>query len=331
MRAVASEAPTTPHPRVEYRAVCRGPAVAPTLSRSIRYLIPRQRLPAAQPCPTAHRRPTPLSHTKPHGAGRRRHTKAARSPVGMSRFGRALALVLALAIAAHRATAHPTRCGTPLLKPTARQAACAHAVFAATPAQTRGPFYLEPPTRRNLTAGGRSGVPLQLTLRVRDRECQAFPAGVRVGIWSAGSDGSYSGFEADGARNATLGDYGRGAQVTNDTGSVTFDTVVPSFYEGRVPHVHVLVEYDGGASELATQLYFPSSAIDRVHSAYGRGPGEATYLNDVVLKGDKEVLAALTLDVRDGGADDGLAATFVIAVDTMGTAASAYYDGCADS
>jgi protocatechuate 3,4-dioxygenase beta subunit len=68
--------------------------------------------------------------------------------------------------------------------------------------------------------------------------------------------------------------YGRGLQVTDDMGIVSFDTIFPGHYTGRAPHIHVAVHVDGTHEEeadgssvnstsvsMAAQIYFDQQVI----------------------------------------------------------------------
>jgi protocatechuate 3,4-dioxygenase beta subunit len=123
---------------------------------------------------------------------------------------------------------------TPMLLRSSRQMACVSSLFKQTASQTEGPYYHKAPTRANITEG-KPGVPLALTIAMKNRDCSPFPSGSRVSIWHADAVGAYSGFltapDGDGViTNATGSSFLRGEQLSNDDGQVTFYTIVPGWY-----------------------------------------------------------------------------------------------------
>jgi NAD(P)-dependent dehydrogenase (short-subunit alcohol dehydrogenase family) len=68
----------------------------------------------------------------------------------------------------------------------------------------------------------------------------------------------------------------RGQQITDEAGSVEFQTIVPGWYTPRTLHIHVRVS-QGGKSLLGTEPYFPDDFTASVQSKppylrRGRGP-----------------------------------------------------------
>lgn len=119
---------------------------------------------------------------------------------------------------------------------------------AATHRQTAGPFFVpDSPERMNLAADDPEGEPLALQGCVLDLECHPVP-GTIVDLWQADHTGAYD----------TAGFRLRGHQITGESGTFAFSTVVPGRYPGRTPHLHVRVQPPGGRL-LTTQLYLPSA------------------------------------------------------------------------
>jgi protocatechuate 3,4-dioxygenase beta subunit len=173
-----------------------------------------------------------------------------------------------------------------------------------------GPYRPDPAMRRRDITEGRRGVPLTLRLAVRDTAGTRAPVpGAVVEIWHCDAWGYYSGYakaypggevpaaddeDGSGADPAT---YLRGHQLAGRDGTVGFATIVPGWYAGRAPHIHVSVRT--GPVSHTGQLFFDDALIERVHalSPYTRhtGGGPAALADDPVYGG--------------GGARDGLLRT----------------------
>jgi protocatechuate 3,4-dioxygenase beta subunit len=130
--------------------------------------------------------------------------------------------------------AHTCPHDTPTLRLTARQATCVSSMFAPTPTQVEGPFYLTSPVRADITEG-RVGAPLRVTVAVKDRNCRSLSAGTRVAIWHADSKGVYSGFRSKPDNEGKIFDergttFLRGELAVDEDGKAVFDTIVPGWY-----------------------------------------------------------------------------------------------------
>jgi protocatechuate 3,4-dioxygenase beta subunit len=89
---------------------------------------------------------------------------------------------------------------------------------------------------------------------------------------------------------------------------VTFRTIVPGWYTPRAVHVHVRA-FVSARDMITTQLYFPQSLINRVHSTKepykARGVSIYTNENDILIRpedilkvsarGDGSLYATMTL------------------------------------
>ena len=141
-----------------------------------------------------------------------------------------------------------------------------------TPEQEAGPYALLSPVRSDIRED-RTGLIYDLDIQVVDaNSCKAIP-GVKVEIWHCDTEGNYSGYPTgiskkpfdtiaslitskDGhvepSNNET---YLRGLQEADANGTVSFTTIFPSWYELRMPHIHLRVALDD-TTLLTTQLYF---------------------------------------------------------------------------
>jgi Dioxygenase len=177
-----------------------------------------------------------------------------------------------------------------------------------SPQQTEGPYFVAAaPNRSNITSDPsdgtvQQGIPLQLVIHVYKinnnpgntssnittltttsaaaanvgsnnnniLSCIPFK-GARVDIWHANPQGLYSGISQIGTEGKM---YLRGYQITDDNGTVKFNTVYPGWYEGRAIHIHVLVRsFDGratgGSNETfhwTSQMYLNNSLNQQVHT-----------------------------------------------------------------
>jgi protocatechuate 3,4-dioxygenase beta subunit len=144
---------------------------------------------------------------------------------------------------------------------------------ALTPDSGEGPFYFDPELVRIDIAEGAEGAPLSLDISVvRERDCAVLD-GARVDVWHADGVGLYSGYERQpgvgggiptDARGQT---YLRGTQFTDREGRVHFDTVYPSWYGGRTPHVHFKV-FLSDREVVASQIFFPDEFNDEVFERF---------------------------------------------------------------
>jgi len=141
-----------------------------------------------------------------------------------------------------------------------------------TPESNDGPFYYRSSPRRRAIAEGRRGVPLKLRITVANalHPGDACPplSDALVDVWHADADGMYSNVGADLQIENTVGQtFMRGHQVTDASGQVEFDSVVPGWEIGRnvvrATHVHVKVFHENKV--ITTQLYFPNQFLDDLY------------------------------------------------------------------
>ena len=141
-----------------------------------------------------------------------------------------------------------------------------------TPQQTEGPYFVDNMPNRSAigsdTSSGslQEGIPLNLTINVYDVDdgtCRPI-SDAQVDIWHANYQGVYSGVESYTGTN-----FLRGYQITNDNGTVQFNTIYPGWYEGRAIHIHVKVRTFEGSNETfewTSQFYLPNSINEHVHA-----------------------------------------------------------------
>lgn len=131
--------------------------------------------------------------------------------------------------------------------------------------------------RRDITSsfggptGKAEGVPLTVTMMLKDMDTSKALVGAAVYLWHADRDGRYSMYST----GVTGENYLRGVQVTDASGSVTFTTIFPGCYDGRWPHIHFEVYRDqaaatsGGQIMKTSQIALPKSACDEAYAQTG--------------------------------------------------------------
>lgn len=112
-----------------------------------------------------------------------------------------------------------------------------------------GPFYSPgSPEKSSLIEEGMPGVPILIFGRVFDQDCNPIP-GAKLDFWLADVNGEY---DNDGYRL-------RGHLFTDDKGNYALESIEPTPYTGRPPHIHVKVFAPDSNELLTTQMYFTGS------------------------------------------------------------------------
>jgi protocatechuate 3,4-dioxygenase beta subunit len=115
------------------------------------------------------------------------------------------------------------------------------------------------------------GVPLTVTLTVRNATTGDALAGAAIYLWHCDRDGNYSLY----SQPLTNENYLRGVQELDANGSATFTTVFPACYVGRWPHIHFEVYSDvdtavaAGPIVKTSQLALPKETCDAVYATPG--------------------------------------------------------------
>lgn len=184
---------------------------------------------------------------------------------------------------------------------------------------TEGPFFVRSEVRKDIRED-RQGKEMTVRLRfANSTDCRPVE-GATVEIWHCDADGAYSGYPEDLARDAfgsavffirntqegtehiaptTEKRFLRGAQVTDADGVCEFTSIVPGWYEGRCPHIH-LKAFVGSKDVFTSQLYFTESFTKRVYTSLdpyaAHGDSPYTHKNDIVIAGSKGGLEGVILD-----------------------------------
>ena len=189
------------------------------------------------------------------------------------------------------------------------------------PELTVGPYFVDKQLDRSdirvePTSGvARGGLPLALAFNVNqiaNGRCAPL-AGAMVDVWHCDADGVYSGVADQMVGFNTVGQkFLRGYQVTDGKGVARFTTIYPGWYQGRATHIHAEVTING-ASRKVTQIAFPESVNNAVHTAgvyASRGTNPMSNTADGIFADS----LGSELVTPTGSASAGYAATFQIAI-----------------
>ena len=170
----------------------------------------------------------------------------------------------------------------------------------------------------NGATGVAAGVPLTIRLQLVNANAScASLAGYAIYLWHCDRDGLYSLYSS----GVTAQNYLRGVQETDSTGSLSFTTIFPGCYAGRMPHVHFevypsLARAAAASNRIKTsQFTFPLATLNEVYTASGytssvRNLAQISYATDNVFSdGTSLQMAGVT-----GNATDGYIVTLTIGV-----------------
>lgn len=167
-------------------------------------------------------------------------------------------------------------------------------------------------------SGTAAGVPLTIKLNIINANASCGTGGgMAVYLWHCDRSGNYSLYSS----GVTNQNYLRGVQEANASGEVTFTTIFPGCYDGRMPHVHFevypsLAKSSSAANRIKTsQFTFPMATLTEVYANSGYSASVSnlariSYATDNVFSdGYSLQLASVT-----GNATDGYVATLTLAV-----------------
>jgi protocatechuate 3,4-dioxygenase beta subunit len=187
---------------------------------------------------------------------------------------------------------------------------------AVTPEGEIGPYFSDDSdsrfNRTNITANLdgsniQEGIPFTLTITVIDVDAGCVPyANAQVDIWHCNTAGIYS---DQAAESTTTEQWLRGYQMTDAKGQVTFNTVIPGWYQGRATHIHLRVRstYSTASSTSdgtnTTQLFFDQTFIDTLDTTVtpysAEGKNNTTNAGDHVFSGETKGANLLSLVGND--------------------------------
>lgn len=198
------------------------------------------------------------------------------------------------------------------------------------PAQTGGPFYIDPEFERSDIRESLPGLPMKLKIKVMGvKNCLPIPNAV-VNIWHCNQEGVYSTFGKvyNNPKDASKETWLRGYQMTNAQGECEFLTNFPGWYIGRATHIHFDIHLgflpggpiNGRADKTSTfksQMYVPDDLRAKVYNdieSYTLGDNPKDNADDLILNG----ASGLLLDFDESDYPNSLEATFCVAIDREG-------------
>jgi len=166
--------------------------------------------------------------------------------------------------------------------------------------------------------GVAAGVPIKVVIKLVNvnGSCAAL-SGYAIYLWHCDALGRYSMYSS----GATSENYLRGVQSTDSTGQVSFQTIYPGCYSGRMPHMHFEVYRDANtatsfSNKLKTsQLAFPNDISSAVY-ATSTYTGSAANLAKISFATDNVFSDGVTLELVTitGDVTSGYTATITVGI-----------------
>ncbi|MFY0572734.1 intradiol ring-cleavage dioxygenase [Archangium lansingense] len=166
------------------------------------------------------------------------------------------------------------------------------------------------------STGTAAGVPLTVKLTLVNSNGSCAPlSGYAIYLWHCDRDGKYSMY------NLTNENYLRGVQETDSEGTVSFTTIFPGCYSGRMPHIHfevypsVAKATSSGNKLKTSQLALPVEACNAAYATTGYSASvtnlsRISFAQDNVFSDGTELqLASVT-----GSVDAGYVATLLVGI-----------------
>ncbi|MYN03764.1 intradiol ring-cleavage dioxygenase [Pseudoduganella sp. DS3] len=170
----------------------------------------------------------------------------------------------------------------------------------------------------NGASGTAGGIPLTIKLKIVNANAGCGAAGsFTVYLWHCDREGRYSLY----SQGVTEQNYLRGVQAADADGNLTFTSIFPGCYDGRMPHVHFEVfrsqaQSSSAANRIKTsQFTFPLATMNEAYATAGYA-SSASNLSRISFASDNIFSDgyALQLAAVSGNATDGYVATLTIAV-----------------
>jgi protocatechuate 3,4-dioxygenase beta subunit len=165
--------------------------------------------------------------------------------------------------------------------------------------------------RTSVAPGSATAAGIKTTLKLQivnvGASC-ASAAGAAVYLWHCDRDGNYSMY----ASGLTSENYLRGVQEADSTGTVTFTTIFPGCYSGRMPHIHFevypsLAKAASASNRIKTsQFTFPMTTLNEAYattaySTSSRNLASMSYATDNVFSdGTSLQMASVSGDPVNG-------------------------------
>ncbi|KQV59351.1 MULTISPECIES: intradiol ring-cleavage dioxygenase [unclassified Duganella] len=170
----------------------------------------------------------------------------------------------------------------------------------------------------NGASGTAAGIPLTIKLKIINANNSCGAAGeFAVYLWHCDREGRYSLYSS----GVTDQNYLRGVQGADANGDLSFTTIFPGCYDGRMPHVHFevyrsLAQSSSASNRIKTsQFTFPMATLNQVYatSAYSSSASNLSrisYATDNIFSDGY----SLQLGTMSGNVADGYVVTLTVAV-----------------
>ena len=179
------------------------------------------------------------------------------------------------------------------------------------PTETAGPFPLDLTANttffRSDIRESKTGVRLNVKIKVLGEDNCGVMQNVRVNIWHCDKDGLYSGYDTTNNLGQAGLTYLRGYQMTDVNGEVSFTSIFPGWYNGRICHIHFQV-YVSSSYSAISQMTFDVSTKNAIYAAnsslYTKGADPMSLASDnIFMDGYSYQMATLTANTVTGGYD----------------------------
>ena len=163
------------------------------------------------------------------------------------------------------------------------------------------------------------GAPLTLTITLTNTKTSCAPlAGYAIYLWHCTREGTYSVYTTQSLSDNHL----RGVQETDANGTVSFTTVVPGCYAGRMPHMHLEIypslsnAKSAGSKVKTTQLAFPTETLRAIYNNAAGYSQSVANLNAISFATDNVFSDGTSLEMVNfsGDATSGYSANIAIAI-----------------
>ncbi|MDM0049002.1 intradiol ring-cleavage dioxygenase [Variovorax sp. J22R115] len=163
------------------------------------------------------------------------------------------------------------------------------------------------------------GAPLTLTITLTNTKTSCAPlAGYAIYLWHCTREGTYSVYTTQSLSDNHL----RGVQETDANGTVSFITVVPGCYAGRMPHMHLEIypslsnAKSAGRKVKTTQLAFPTETLRAIYNNAAGYSQSVANLNATSFATDNVFSDGTSLEMVNfsGDATSGYSANIAIAI-----------------
>jgi protocatechuate 3,4-dioxygenase beta subunit len=144
-----------------------------------------------------------------------------------------------------------------------------------------GPYYL-PSSERSKLNIKEIGHSIEIKLTILNINCKPLK-GLKIAIWHNNALGNYT--TSKGEMISEL----RGFQNTDINGSVNFKTILPGWYPGRAPHIHIKI-INKNKTLLTTQMFFKKTTTNTLYKKYPynkRGKADTDLLTDSIFNSIK--------------------------------------------